>query len=205
MTKSMVAFIGVALASLATNVTMAATEADLTGTWTLDERSSDDPVRALRGRERGGGRGPRVGVSIFGVPVGGSSQSTSGDDRVEEEDEGEDEAEDDLVGVEHVFESTFRLRIEHDPATTTIRYGNEPVIAYTHGTRAEREGAVTSANWEDEVLVVEHQLADGTRVSERYWVKARSDELHWTVRLERSKASAVDIERVFYRARTAAP
>jgi hypothetical protein len=45
---------------------------------------------------------------------------------------------------------------------------------------------------------VEHQLADGSLVSERYWVEARSGELRWTVELTRRKGSA-DVERVFYR------
>jgi hypothetical protein len=54
------------------------------------------------------------------------------------------------------------------------------------------------ADWQNDRLSVEHELANGTRVSERYWVDGRSGELNWTVRLKRDKET-VDVKRVFYR------
>jgi hypothetical protein len=171
----------------------------LAGVWTLDERASDDPVRVLRDGERGGGFGSRMarGVSIFGIPVGSLPKPEGSDDEVDPEE--------DLRGVEHVFESLYRLTIRHQGDVTEIAYGNAPVIAYTPSTEAKRDGAVARPEWQDETLAVEHELADGTRVSEKYWVEARSGDLHWTVRLKRRKEGAVDIERVFYRATTAQP
>jgi hypothetical protein len=172
--------------------------ATLTGTWTLDERSSDDPLLVLRDDERGDGLGRRVarGVSIFGIPVGNLPRSAN-DEPVEPDE--------DLPGVEHLFESTYRLSIDRQVAVTQIRYGHAPTIDYRDGERVERDGTVASSEWQDGVLAVEHELAEGTRVSERYWYVARTEELHWTVRLKRHKAAAVNIERVFYRARTAVP
>ena len=164
----------------------------LAGIWTLDTRASDDPVRVLRDGDHGDGIGRRVarGVSIFGIPVGSLPRS-AGDEPVEPDE--------DLRGVEHVFESTHRLSIEQQTEATQIRYGNALAIDYRGGQRVEHEGAVTTAEWQDGVLTVEHELADGTRVSERYSYHTRADELHWTVRLKRRKTSAVEIERVFYR------
>jgi hypothetical protein len=64
---------------------------------------------------------------------------------------------------------------------------------------------VMRADWQDGRLAVEYELANGTRVSERYWVDARSDELNWTARLKRDKQPTVDVKRIFYRAHTASP
>ena len=53
-------------------------------------------------------------------------------------------------------------------------------------------------------FTVEHTLADGSHVRERYWVDARSGDLRWTVNLTRRKGS-VDVERKFYRVPDAEP
>ncbi|HVJ30622.1 MAG TPA: hypothetical protein VNA66_09970, partial [Gammaproteobacteria bacterium] len=44
------------------------------------------------------------------------------------------------------------------------------------------------------------RAADGAHVSERYWVEARADELHWTAQFKRAKSRTVEVKRVFYRA-----
>ena len=168
--------------------------ADLTGTWTLDERSSDDPVRELSG-EHGRGGGVVSGVTIFGIPVGKLPRQESDPD---------DEETDPLRGVEHVFEATYRLLVNRDGDVTEIRYGNAPTITYRDGVKTERDGATARAQWEGGVFTVEHELADGSRVTERYWVEARSDDLQWTVHLTRRKGS-VDVERDFYRTNNAEP
>ncbi|HUQ52246.1 MAG TPA: hypothetical protein VM692_08480, partial [Gammaproteobacteria bacterium] len=103
--------------------------AQLTGTWTLNERSSDDPVRVLNGeRGRGGGRNFKVttGGSIFGVPVGNLPRPAKDED--DDDDEDEEARHDDLQGAEHVFKATYRLRIRREGDVTEIRYGNDPTI-----------------------------------------------------------------------------
>ncbi len=186
-----------ALAAAASFATFAENAPDLTGTWTLEARSSDDPVRVLRG-DSGSSRGGRVrGVSIFGIPVGDLPRPADDDDELDREG--------DLRGVEHVFEATFRLQVRQAAGTTEIRYGNQPSIAYRYGARVERDGAVASVAWQNNVLEIEHELADGTRVSERYWVEARADTLHWTARLKPRKGRALDVERIFHRVPTQEP
>jgi hypothetical protein len=199
----MVASFVVSLAAAAAVAVAAEGETGLTGTWTLDERSSDDPVQELRGRQSNGEPGKQVvrGISIFGVPVG---ELAVPPDTPDADDDEEDEAAADAVrGVEHVFESTFRLTIQQGEDVTEIRYGAGPSMIYRHASRAERDGAVVRADWQDERLSVEHELADGARVSERYWVDARSGELNWTVRLKRDKQRTVDVKRILYRTPTA--
>jgi hypothetical protein len=149
--------------------------------------------------EPGGGFGSRVarGVTIFGIPVGSLPRPERADD--------EEDLEESLRGVEHVFEATYRLSIRQEGDVTEIQYGNEPTIEYRHGVAIERDGAAARAEWQDGVLTVEHELADGARVSERYSVEPRSGDLRWTGRLKRRKESAIDIERVFFRVRDAAP
>jgi hypothetical protein len=192
MRKHVVTVAGLALAAFVANAAPTKDPNDLAGTWTLDEGESDDPVRVLRG-ERGRSRDGGVvfsGGSVFGVPVGG------GPSRREENDD--DLGEGELAGVEHVFEATYRVRIRREGNLTEIRYGTEPTIAYRDGVKTQRDGAVALAEWQGGVLTVKHELADGSLVSERYWVEARSGELRWTVELTRRKGSA-DVERVFYR------
>jgi hypothetical protein len=79
-------------------------------------------------------------------------------------------------------------------------------MIYLHPMRVEREdGRVMGADWQVDRLSVEHELANGARVSERYWVDSRTGELSWTVRLKRDKQSTVDVKRVFYRTRASEP
>jgi len=187
--------VAIALASLAAHAAPTKDPADLTGTWTLEERSSDDPVRVLNGEH---GRGDRVvsGVTIFGFPVGSLPRQENAPS------DGENEQA--LGGVEHVFEATYRLRIRRDADATEIRYGNDPAITYRDGVKTERDGATARAQWQGGTFTVEHTLADGSHVRERYWVDARSGDLQWTVNLTRRKGS-VDVERNFYRVPDAEP
>jgi len=204
-------YVFIALAATAGVVDVAAAaegDTSLAGSWTLEERGSDDPVQELRGggSGEGNGLGKQVvrGISIFGVPVGGLAlpeDQDAGDNK--DEDDASDSA---LRGVEHIFESTFRMTIAQNEDVTEIRYGSGPSMIYRHPTRIEREdGSVMRADWQNERLAVEHELANGARVSERYWVDARSGELNWTVRLKRDGQSTVDVKRVFYRTRTSEP
>lgn len=194
------ALCGVTLAAFVVGAALADDKVVLTGAWTLDQRASDDPQRVLRDGERGGsGLGSRVarGVTIFGIPVGNLPRP--------ERDEDEEDLEEALTGVEHVFEAIYKLAIRQEGDVTEIQYGTEPTVAYRHGSAIQRNGATARAEWQDDALTVEHELADGARVSERYAVEPRSGELRWTVRFKRRKESTIEIERAFYRARDSAP
>ncbi len=202
MRESMVSCVAVVLAAAGTTAVFAEEGTGLAGNWTLEERSSDDPVQELRGggSGEGNGLGKQIvrGVSIFGVPVGGLALP---DDQDVDQDEDEDDADTSLRGVEHIFESTFRITITQNEDATEIRYGSGPSMIYRHASRVEREdGSVVRSDWQNDRLSVEHELANGTRVSERYWVESRSGELTWTVRLKRADEPTVDVKRAFYRA-----
>ena len=207
MRGSMVSCFAVALVAVGANA-FAEGDTSLDGTWSLEERSSDDPAQELRGGGGGDGNGNGVGkqvvrgISIFGVPVGGLALP---DDQPPDEEENDAEAaeEDALRGVSHIFATTYRLEIRQNEDVTEVRYGSVPSMIYRHPTRVEREdGSVMRADWQDDRLSVEHELANGARVSERYWVDSRTGELNWTVRLKRDKQPTVDVKRVFYRTRT---
>jgi hypothetical protein len=167
---------------------------DLAGDWTLDERTSDDPVRVLRDGDHGRSRNGRMSAtgSVFGIPIGGGPIAPRS------EDDDEDASLDGLGGAEHVFEATYRLRIRREGNVTEIRYGNEPTIMYRDGQKLQRDGAIAEAKWEGGTFIVEHELKSGALVSERYWVDSRSGELHWAVQLTRRKGSA-KIDRDFRR------
>ena len=210
MRGSMFSCVAIVLVAAGASV-LAQSGTSLDGAWTLEERSSDDPVQELRGSESGGGDGNGVGkqvvrgISIFGVPVGGLALP---DDQQPDEEENDAEAaeEDALRGVSHIFATTYRLEIRQNEDVTEVRYGSGPSMIYRHPTRVEREdGSVLRADWQNDRLSVEHELANGARVSERYWVDGRSGELTWTVRLKRADEPTVDVKRVFYRARTTEP
>lgn len=191
---------GVVLAAFLTSYAWAGGDAALTGTWTLDRRESDDPERVLRDGERGGGFGSRVarGVSIFGIPVG----SLPRPERTEKDEEHLEEA---VRGIDHVFETTYRLVIRQEEGLTEIRYGTEPTLQYRHDAALERDGVVSKAKWQGGVLEIEHELANGGRATERYSIDRRSGDLHWTVCLKPRREDAVDIERVLFRAPGGAP
>ena len=123
------------------------------------------------------------------MPVGGGPRSSDRDDEPEKPD---------LAGAEHVFEATYRLHLRREGNVTEIRYGAQTTIVYRDGVEARRDGAVARAECDGGVFTVEHELADGSLVSERYWVEARTGELHWTAELT-SRKNSVDVERLFYR------
>jgi hypothetical protein len=168
---------------------------DLAGDWTLDERTSDDPVRVLRDGDHGRSRNGRMSASgsVFGIPVGGGAIAPRAAD-----DDDKDAGLAGLDGVEHVFEATYRLRIRREGNVTEIRYGNEPTITYRDGQKIQRDGNTVQAQWDGGTFIVDHELETGALVSERYWVDSRSGELNWAVELTRRKGSA-QIDRQFRR------
>lgn len=204
MKTRVVEWLTVALLSAAAHVAAADSGDSLAGTWLLDDRSSDDPVRELLGRQ-GDGLGSRIvrSVNVFGIPVG--SLPLPGDDEESNEEDALSPAQ--IVGASlaYAFEATYRLRITQDASATEIRYGNAPSIIYRDAATFQHDGWRSKVEWHGDELTIEHERpADGAHISERYWVDARADELHWTVRMKRpKKKGAVDVERVFYRAPSA--
>ncbi len=185
------------LMSFTSHALAADSRGSLAGTWSLDDRS-EDPVRALDPRNGGDGLGRRIvrGINVFGIPVG--SLPLPGDDKA-----GEDPlSPQQIVGERaYVFEATYRLRIAQDERATQIVYGNSPTITYYVPETVLRTGWTSKSEWRDGELTIEHvRTADGATISERYWVDAKADELHWTARLKRpTKKGAVNVERVFHR------
>jgi hypothetical protein len=180
--------------------TAVADEGSLAGTWLLDDRSSDDPVRELAGEHAGDGLGRRVArsVNVFGFPVGSVIPD-------EEENEEDPPAPQDVLGaLSYVFEATYRLRITQTNGTTEIRYGNAPSMIYRSSGTFEKDGWKSKVEWRNGELTIAHERIDGASVSERYWIEKRSEELHWTARFKHPKSRAVEVERVFYRAPDAA-
>ena len=192
------AVVTVALLLLAGHAAAADSGPSLAGTWSLDDRSSDDPVHELDPRNGGEGLGRRIvnGATVFGIPVG--SLPLPGDDEKEEDPLTPEQ----IVGaLAYVFEATYRLRITETDAATEVRYGNAPSIVYHDSDTLQRSGWTSKVELRDGELTVEHErAADGAHVSERYWVEPRADELHWTARFKRAKGKAVEVKRVFYRA-----
>jgi hypothetical protein len=192
-------WLAVALMMMAAGHIVAAESDDsLAGTWSLDDRSSDDPIDEIDGKH-GNGLGRRLvkSVNVFGIPVG--SLPLPGDE--EEEEDPLTPAQ--IVGASlaYVFEATYRLRITQNDSATEIRYGNAPPSIYRTPASFQHDGWTSKVEWRDGELTIEHERpADGAHISERYWVEARADELYWTVRMKRPKKGNVDVKRVFYRA-----
>ena len=202
MTSRTIEWLAVACMISAAGHVAAESDDSLVGTWSLDDRASDDPVDEIAGKHGGDGLGKRLvkSVNVFGIPVG-SLPFPDG------EDEDEPLTPEQVAGaLAYVFEATYRLRIVQNDETTEIRYGNAPAIGYRASQTLHRNGWTSKAEWRGGELVIEHErAADGAHVSERYWVEARADELHWTARFKRPKSRTVesrtvDVTRVFYRA-----
>lgn len=183
--------------SVAGHVAAAESSDSLAGTWSLDDRSSDDPVDEIGGKH-GNGLGRQIvrSVNVFGIPVG--SLPLPGDGAEEEEPLTPEQVAGTLA---YVFEATYRLRITQNDTATVIRYGNAPTISYLTPANFQHDGWTSKVEWRDGALTIEHERpSDGAHISERYWVEARAEELHWTAQFKRHKSKTVDVKRVFYRA-----
>ena len=197
MKTRVVGLLALALLSLTVHVAAADSGKSLAGTWSLDDRSSDDPVDEIGGKH-GNGLGRQIvrSVNVFGIPVG--SVIPDGENG---------EKEDPLTpqqvagALAYVFEATYKLRITQNDTATAIRYGNAPTISYLTPANFEHDGWTSKVELHDGALTIEHErAADGAHVSERYWIEPRADELHWTATFKRHKSNTVDVKRVFYRA-----
>ena len=192
------AVVTVALLLIAGHAAAADSGHSLAGTWSLDDRSSDDPVEEIGGKHGGNGLGRQIvrSVNVFGIPVG--SVIPNGEDGEKEDPLTPQQ----VVGaLAYVFEATYRLRITQNDTATTIRYGNAPTISYLTPANFQHDGWTSKVELRGGALTVEHERpSDGAHVSERYWVEARADELHWTAQFKRAKSGTVNVKRVFYRA-----
>jgi hypothetical protein len=198
MKTSKIGWLAVALLSLAGGHGAAAAAAkSLAGTWSLDDRSSDDPIHKIGGGREGDGLGRRIvkSVNVFGIPVGSLPLPGEGE-------KDEPLTPEQVAGaLAYVFEATYRLQVTQNDTGTEIRYGNAPTISYSPSKTLERSGWTSKVELHDGELTIEHErAADGARISERYWIEPRSDELHWTAQFNRAKSRTVDVKRVFYRA-----
>jgi hypothetical protein len=184
------------LLPVAGHVAAADSGKSLAGTWSLDDRSSDDPVDEIGGKH-GNGLGRQVlrSVNVFGIPVG-SLPAPEGKEKEEPLTPQQ------VAGaLAYVFEATYKLRITQNDAVTEIHYGNAPTMIYRTPTTFQHDGWTSKVEWRNGELTIEHERpSDGAHVSERYWVVARADELHWTAQFKRAKSDTVDVKRVFYRA-----
>ena len=173
-------------------------DADLTGTWELDDSLSDDPVAVLRERSSpsGSGLGRAVvrNISVFGIPVGSLPLPSGNDDEPTEVDEAAGPAAYTVSVVE-------RLGIVQEAAASTFDYGNATRVRYPHGVRQESDAGTVVAEWRGGGLEIEHRLSNGTKITETYELDA-VDQLHWTVRFKERKGDSVVIERVYYRVKS---
>jgi len=189
-----------ALALLATFSTEVAADdrTDLTGTWVIDTSISDDPGQALRdAREsssNGSGSLARMarGISVFGIPIG-SLPLPGGGSRSEADDA---EA---IVDVDYLLANVSEIRVLQQAKATQFEYGQNELVSYEHGVSGETEHGTVLADWDRHGFTVEHDLENGTRVTETYVLDPATDRLHWDVSVRRKKAKAIEISRVYDR------
>lgn len=173
----------------------------ITGNWILDESRSDDPAKAVREASTQSGHKPdgalrrfARSVRIFGIPVGGlplpSGQSKQ-----------DSEVPDELSHAPYILQKVDTIRVLQEDAATQLEYGTGDLVIYRHGERIDAEDATVEAGWRQGSFVVEHELEDGTKITETYRVDTSYDELHWTVTVRAKKAEPIEITRVYERAR----
>jgi hypothetical protein len=178
----------------------AADPPDLTGTWSLEKRRSDNPARPRteESKKKGGsGAAKQVarGISVFGIPVGSLPLPSKR--------EPEPLAVDDLAGAEQLMSEVLQIRILQEPGAVEFDYGGAMSATYELGARARDGERTVVASWNHDMLEVVRELDHDARVTETYLLDGAGD-LVWTVRLEQKRAEPRVIERIFTRARSGA-
>jgi hypothetical protein len=171
-----------------------ADRADLTGTWILQKRASDNPARPRTetATKKGGGVAREVvrGISVFGIPVGSLPLPAKH--------EPEPLDVDDLAGAEQLLSQVVRIKILLESAAAEFDYGESMSATYVYGARTQNGDRAVHAAWDHDVLEVVHEIEGGARVTETYLLDAAGD-LRWTVRFEQKRAETRVVERVFTR------
>jgi hypothetical protein len=168
---------------------------DLTGTWEIMKRESDNPARPrteTEGKKTGSGVAKQVvrGVSVFGIPVGSLPKPSK------REPEPLDER--DLAGAEQLLSQVLAMRILQEPTAVELDYGGSMSATYVLGARAQSGDRFVEASWNHDVLEVMHELEDGAEALETYSIDG-AGYLHWTVRLKQKHVATRVIERIYER------
>jgi hypothetical protein len=175
-----------------------AQDSPLTGSWVLNDALSDDIASVMqeassadRKKLDGGLKRFARSVVVFGIPVGElplpSNASKSSDEEQQWGDSG------------YVFDEVTEIRILQQDDATQLEYGNERLLIYRHGVAMELDHETVEANWHRNELVIEHALDDDGTIVETFRIDPASHRLAWTVELERKKAKAIEIVRVYER------
>lgn len=168
---------------------------DLTGTWVIEKRQSDNPARPrTETPEKKGGSGIARevvrGIRVFGIPVGSLPLPSKH--------EPEPLDVDDLAGAEQLLSQVPRIRILQESTAAEFDYGDSMSATYEYGVRTQDGDRAVRAAWDHDMLQVVHEIEGGARVTETYLLDGAGD-LRWTVRFEQKRAETRVVERVFTR------
>jgi len=181
---------------------------NLSGSWTLNERLSENPRDKMREtmQQRGGdmGRGMSGGTGGRGGGMGGGMGGGKGGRGGGVG--GADGMDPDAMRrrMEQLMRAAQSMVINHAEPTLSIRYddGSERVI-YTDGRVQEREGGIgyveTKAKWKkDGRLVVKATTEQGRRVKEIFQHSSGESRLYVTIELESDgRMPEVSFQRVY--------
>lgn len=192
-----------ALASLLYAALAAGTaEAQMSGTWKLDEDRSDDPAEVLQKLEQRGSfgrslRGAGGTVTIFGVQVPVQNRGQNDDAVVRPLDSAA------LARSGYLLSFIEKLEIVLDPKFADFKYDTLRTLTYENGEEIKTGYSTIVASWTNgNRVVVEHELIGGGEITETFTLDGRR--LKWDLRVEKDGLKTIRISRVFDRAAPAA-
>lgn len=149
---------------------------NLTGAWTLNGELSDDPAKVMETLHgvSGGGRGMPFGGHGPGMHGGGGRGPTDPEQ---------------MRARMALVEPPRRLTITQADQSITLTDGEGRSQTLSPNNRKQRVAKGTGtvdvkAKWDDERLVKETSLADGTKVTETYSLIPDARQLHVSVKIE---------------------